>query len=328
MNSSEYLRETIDVVRQIETRFLELGARLYSIKEKQLWRETYDSFPEFLKAAKISEGMASILSSIHKNYIVEGNVDAKRLEGAGYSNLYESIPFIETEGIESAVIKAQTLSRSEIIKEKREVVSSLTGDEIVYVLRNEAMPGYVKVGFTRTSLEERIRSLDTTGVPLPFECFYAARVKNCRDVEKLLHDAFLNNRVRSNREFFEIAPERIVSAIKLAEIENITPKKDFVESEEDQKALNEAREKRSAFNFGMVNIPIGSEIVFVNDENIRAKVVKLSGKRSIEFNGEMTSPSTAAQKVLGYAYNVQGTVYWMYQGETLDERRRRLEGEE
>ncbi len=201
-------------------------------------------------------------------------------------------------------------------------------DEIVYILINEAMPGYVKIGLTSGSLEERIRSLDTTGVPLPFECFYAARVNDCRMVEKLLHDTFLDYRVRSNREFFEVSPERVVSAIKLAEVENVTPQRDFVESEEDQKALNQAREKRSAFNFGMVDIPVGSEIVFVNDENIRAKVVKLSGKRSIEFNGELTSPSTAAQKVLGYPYNVQGTVYWMYQGETLDERRRRLENQE
>ena len=198
----------------------------------------------------------------------------------------------------------------------------------MYVLINEAMPGYVKIGLTNGSLEERIRSLDTTGVPLPFECFYAARVKDCRIVERLLHDTFLDFRVRSNREFFEVSADRVVSAIKLAEVENVTPQRDFVESEEDQKALNQAREKRSAFNFGMVDIPVGAEIVFVNDENIRAKVVKLSGKRSIEFDGEMTSPSTAAQKLLGYPYNVQGTVYWTYQGETLDERRRRLENQE
>jgi len=201
-------------------------------------------------------------------------------------------------------------------------------NEIIYVLINEAMPGYVKIGLTNGSLEDRIRSLDTTNIPLPFECFYAAKVKDCRVVEKLLHNAFLDYRVRSNREFFEVSPERVVSAIKLAEVENITPRQDFVESEEDQKALNQAREKRSALNFGMVDIPVGSEIVFINDENIRAKVVKLSGKRSIEFNGELTSPSAAAQKILGYPYGVQGTMYWMYQGETLDERRRRLENQE
>lgn len=201
-------------------------------------------------------------------------------------------------------------------------------NEIVYVLVNEAMPGYVKIGLTNTSLEERIRSLDTTSVPLPFECFYAARVRNCREVERLLHDTFLDFRVRSNREFFEVSPERVVSAIKLAEIEDVTPKRDFVESEEDQKALNQAREKRSAFNFGMVGIPIGAEITFINDDTVRAKVIKLSGKRSIELNGEQTSPSSAAQKLLGYPYQVQGTIYWMYQGETLDDRRRRMENQE
>lgn len=104
-------------------------------------------------------------------------------------------------------------------------------------------PGYVKIGMTNGDLEERIRCLDTTSVPLPFECFYAARVADAREVEKRLHDAFLDHRVRSNREFFEVAPERVASALKLAEIENVTPGRDFVESEEDQKALDEARAK-------------------------------------------------------------------------------------
>lgn len=201
-------------------------------------------------------------------------------------------------------------------------------NETVYVLINEAMPGYVKIGLTNGSLEERIRSLDTTSVPLPFECFYAARVSDCRKVEKLLHDAFGDHRVRSNREFFEVSPERVVSAIKLAEIENVTPGRDFVESVEDQKALNQARSKRAMFNFGMVGIPVGSEITFVDNENIKARVISLSGQQTIEFNGEATSPSAAAKQILGYASNVAGTIYWMYEGETLDERRRRLESQE
>ena len=197
-------------------------------------------------------------------------------------------------------------------------------NEIIYILINEAMPGYVKIGKT-TNLEQRIRSLDTTNVPLPFECFYACTVKNATFVEQQLHDAFLDHRVRSSREFFEISPERAVSALKLAEIENITPKKDFVETQEDQQALNQARTRREVFNFKMVDIPIGAEITFSRDENIRAKVID---NRSIELNGEITSLSTSAQKILGYDYGVAGTDYWMYEGETLDERRRRIESGE
>lgn len=196
--------------------------------------------------------------------------------------------------------------------------------EIIYILINESMPGYVKIGRT-TDLEQRIRSLDTTSVPLPFECFYACTVHDANFVERQLHDAFLDHRVRSSREFFEISPERVVSALKIAELENVTPKKDFVESQEDQQALNQARTRRSVFNFEMAKIPVGSELTYINDENIKATVMD---KRLIKVDGEITSPSASAQKLLGSSNSVAGTIYWMYEGETLDERRRRLENEE
>ena len=116
-------------------------------------------------------------------------------------------------------------------------------NEIIYILINEAMPGYVKIGRTN-NLEQRIRSLDTTSVPLPFECFYACTVEDAEFVERQLIEAFLDQRVRSNREFFEIAPERAVAVLKLIEIGNVTPKKDFVESQEDQQARGRRRRLR------------------------------------------------------------------------------------
>src|SRR2546430_1343803 len=128
--------------------------------------------------------------------------------------------------------------------------------EIIYILTNEAMPGYVKIGRTSTSLEQRVRDLNSsTAVPLPFTVFYACTVEDSRFVEHQLHDAFDDIRINPRREFFHIAPERVVSALKLAELANITPKKDLVDSAEDQKALNEARARRSMFNFNMVGIP-------------------------------------------------------------------------
>jgi hypothetical protein len=201
--------------------------------------------------------------------------------------------------------------------------------EIIYILTNEAMPGYVKIGKTSTSLEQRIRELNSsTSVPLPFTAFYACIVKDAQFVEHQLHDAFDDSRINPRREFFRIAPERVVAALKLAEIENITPKKDFVDAPEDQEALNRARTKRSTFNFGMVDMPLGAELYFSRDENIKAKVVDTHSKNSIEFNGEITSLSRSAQQILGYDYSVAGTDYWMYEGETLDERRRKFESGE
>jgi len=199
--------------------------------------------------------------------------------------------------------------------------------EIIYILINEAMPGYVKIGKTSSSLEQRVKELSaSTSVPLPFTCFYACIVKDASFVERQLHDAFDNNRINPRREFFQISPERVVSALKLAELEDITPKKDLIEYHEDREALNEVhKEMREKFNFKMVHLPIGTELVFSRDKNIKAKVVS---DKSIEFNGKITSLSTSAQKLLNYDRSVSGTAYWMYEDETLDERRRRLENEE
>lgn len=199
-------------------------------------------------------------------------------------------------------------------------------NEIVYILTNEGMPGYVKIGRT-TNLEQRIRSLDTTSVPLPFECFYACIVVNAQKVESHLHDAFMNSRVRTSREFFEIAPERVVSALKLVEIENVTPTQDYVETQEDQQAIDKAKIRRGRFNFRMVDIPIGAELIFGGDENITAQVVHLVGTQTIEYDGKITSLSASAKEILEVNYPVSGTDHWTYDGEALHTRRLRMESQ-
>jgi hypothetical protein len=46
-----------------------------------------------------------------------------------------------------------------------------TGSQIVYVLTNPAMPGLVKIGkTTQVEVEERMKQLYGTGVPVPFDC--------------------------------------------------------------------------------------------------------------------------------------------------------------
>ncbi len=198
-------------------------------------------------------------------------------------------------------------------------------DEIIYILTNEAMPNYIKVGKTN-NLERRVKELDNTSTPLPFECVYAAKVADASFVEKQLHDAFADHRVRSNREFFEISPERVASALRLAEIENVTPRQDYVETKEDQLALDKAKERRGAFNFSMVNIPIGSVLTFSRDQEITCKVLD---NKNVEFEGERTSLSSSALAIfhrIGYEWKaVAGTDYWQYDGETLTERRHRME---
>lgn len=133
MRATDFVRDTIDLVKQIETRFLELGARLYRIKEEKLWEGSYDSYSEFLDSAQINHGHASILASIHKHYIIDGGKKQETLAGIGYSNLYEAIPLIEKDGVDTAIVKASTLTRSEIKDEVRDVEHGehdhIVGDE-------------------------------------------------------------------------------------------------------------------------------------------------------------------------------------------------------
>jgi hypothetical protein len=199
--------------------------------------------------------------------------------------------------------------------------------EIVYVLTNPVMPGLVKIGFT-TELEQRLRSLDTTGLPLPFECFYAAEVSDCRRIEKALHEAFDDHRVRKSREFFRLSPEKPRAIIRLLAIKEVTPGADIVETADDQRALNEERARRSGFRFDMVGIKPGSVLTSVFDEAVSAIVLD---NRYVDFRGERTSLSTSAKIVAhenGLMWSsVRGPAYWKYEGKPLSEWQEAAESE-
>ena len=58
---------------------------------------------------------------------------------------------------------------------------------IVYLLTNPVMPGLVKIGMTtQEDIDKRMKELYTTGVPVPFECKFACKVKksDCLKIEK------------------------------------------------------------------------------------------------------------------------------------------------
>jgi len=196
---------------------------------------------------------------------------------------------------------------------------------VVYILTNEAMPGYVKIGKTTKSVEKRILELSqSSAVPLPFECYYAARVLDVGKVEEAFHDAFGDHRINPKREFFSIAPERVVAILKLLAIEEVTPSRTAgVESREDAIALEKAKKRKSAFNFKILDIPAGAELKFIRDEKITCIVAP--DQKHVIFNNKEMSSSEAAAQVLGSKWWPAGSDYWTYDGEILSERRIRLE---
>ena len=114
---------------------------------------------------------------------------------------------------------------------------------IVYVLVNRAMPDLVKIGKTEQTLELRMKGLDTTGVPLPFECYFAAEVKDNNEVEKKLHKTFIDKRVRDSREFFRVDPEQVKAALSLAAEKDVTPKSAIYTEVGDAEALEKESKK-------------------------------------------------------------------------------------
>ena len=192
--------------------------------------------------------------------------------------------------------------------------------KIVYILTNQSMPDTIKIGIT-DNLDRRIRELDNTSTPLPFECYYAVEVEDAKAIEKKIHEGLDDKRIRQSREFFNATPEQAKALLEIAEVmggKNVTPTEDIVETPQDKQALDNARKKRKRFNFSMVNISAGTILNFVKDNSITCEVVDDS---KVKFRDKVTSLSDAADIILremGYDWEgVQGPLWWSYKGKSL-----------
>ena len=119
----------------------------------------------------------------------------------------------------------------------------MSAEGIIYVLTNEAMEGYVKVGRTK-NLDDRLRSLYNSSIPYPFHCEKAVKVADMIAVEKALHDVLDTCRSNPNREFFEVLPEKIFRILDTLAIEDVTPISDLVENEADKIAIQRKKSQR------------------------------------------------------------------------------------
>jgi len=218
-----------------------------------------------------------------------------------------------------------------------------TEKDIVYAVANPAIPDWVKIGITsggEKGLIQRMNALYNTSVPLRFTLVYAARVKNisARDIEKAIAELLQEERENPKREFYKTSQGKaksILTVVKIAnggeelsldEIKNISNKgvpKNELEEREREEWVNIKR--RLNFTFPELGIKNGSILVFTQDETKKATV---RGPKKVEYEGKSYSVSGLAKKLLDYSYGVSGSLYWTYEGETLDEIRRRKEADE
>ena len=201
----------------------------------------------------------------------------------------------------------------------------------IYILTNESMPDLVKIGRTDKSIEQRIKGLDNTSIPLPFKCFYAAEVNDARIVEPKLHRIFSDKRIRHNREFFRIDPNLVKEAIQLAEVREITPKQEIVSDTLDIKALEEynvIEERRNRITFKELAIPVNSILYFTKEHIISCVVSKELSSRVIFEVNELSLSRAALEVMIKMNYNwssARGSYFWEYESENLTARRLRME---
>lgn len=188
---------------------------------------------------------------------------------------------------------------------------------IVYVLTNPAMPGLVKIGMTtRDNMDARMRELYGTGVPVPFECQYACKVKSsdCAKIEKALHTAFAPNRINANREFFQIKPEQAMAILELFNREDVT--REVTEeidndlTSDDKSASEKIRSsRRPPLNFFDMGMKKGDVLVYVKNPSV---TVEIADEKKVMYQGEIFSLTGVTKKLLNITHAIQPTGYWMF----------------
>lgn len=206
----------------------------------------------------------------------------------------------------------------------------------VYVLTNPCFDSYfkskiVKIGQAK-DVEKRRATLNTA-VPKEFEIYATLYSSKYKIIEKKVHQ-----RLRADSAIKELQGQRKVKA-ENGEFYLITPAQAVKAIEEESELVDENDKKwkrykvvrtgpsiddtsrRGPFNFKECGIKPGSKIRYTKDKSIEAIVVD---ERRVQYKDETMSVSALAKLLMNITHSIQGTKYFEYEGENLDELRTRL----
>ena len=209
----------------------------------------------------------------------------------------------------------------------------------IYILTNPSFPDYVKIGYA-DDVEKRLKQLNRSeSTPFAFRC-YATYGVNHRLTDMKIHNVIdkLNPNLRSIdtvdgkkriREFYAMSPEDAYSILEaIAEINGLEENlkiwgKSEKEKQEEELSEEIEAERRSAFSFEKVNIAAGEKIYSLEYPEIECEVCK--DLKHIYYNGKIYSLSALAKEILNRKSLPSGPNHFTYNGEILDDIRRRIE---
>ena len=86
----------------------------------------------------------------------------------------------------------------------------------VYILKNEAMPGLIKIGYTTHTAEKRADELyeGITGVPMPFEVAHEYPCEEPEKLERRIHRKLASHRINRYREFFKYPADDAIQLLQ------------------------------------------------------------------------------------------------------------------
>lgn len=123
----DYCNEAIDLKNKLEGSFLELGARLYQIKENSLYEPNWASWVEFTWELKMSDNTINKLIQIYKTLILGyGFNNQQILNAGGWTVVADVLPMITSKKDALRWLNlASTLTRTDLRKEIKEAKTGI-----------------------------------------------------------------------------------------------------------------------------------------------------------------------------------------------------------
>ena len=140
-----------------------------------------------------------------------------------------------------------------------------------------------------------------------------------KELEKFIHRNLEDLRIRENREFFNVNPDKVLQIFKdfkdlFDPTAEITSYYDLLETDE---VTNKKKGER--FKFPMIGLTIGTELYYDNNPNIKVRIVT---DTKVEYKGEKYNLGGAAKLIDGNKKKrYDGYKLFYYNGKSLKELR-------